>query len=237
MNIEVLFEDADLLAINKPAGVLSVPDRWDKEKENLVAILQSQRPGQYLANVHRLDRNTSGTFLLAKNTEAFRRVARQLRERSTRKLYLALVLGDVVAPERVIELPIGPHPKRAGLVRIDERNGKPARSIVRLKEKFRGFAFVEVEIESGRQHQVRVHCQAIGHPLVGDADYGGRPLLLSQIKRKYRLKEGREERPLMGRPALHAASLTLAAPPLTITAPMPKDFTVSLKYLRMFAGM
>ncbi len=256
MNIGVLFEDADLLAVNKPAGVLSVPDRWDKSKENLVALLQSERPGQYLANVHRLDRNTSGTFLLAKNAEAFRRVVRQLRERSTRKLYLALVHGDFIcratapvaddsltageAPalqsnSRVIDLPIGPHPKRPGLVRIDERAGKPARSIVRLKEKFCGYALVEVEIETGRQHQVRVHCQAIGHPLVGDADYGGQPLLLSQLKRKYKAKEGEPERPLMGRPALHAASLTLTSPPVTIAAPLPKDFTVSLKYLGKFA--
>jgi RluA family pseudouridine synthase len=236
MNLEVLFEDADLLAVNKPAGMLSVPDRWDKTKENLVALLQAERPGQYLANVHRLDRNTTGTFLLAKNTEAFRRIVRQLRERSTRKLYLALVHGDFTEQERVVDLPIGPHPKHPGLVRIDERAGKPARSFVRLKERFRGFAFIEVEIESGRQHQVRVHCQAVGHPLVGDADYGGHPLLLSQIKRKYKAKEGEEERPLMGRPALHAASLTLASPPLTITAPLPKDFNVALKYLRMFAA-
>jgi 23S rRNA-/tRNA-specific pseudouridylate synthase len=114
MNIEVLFEDADLLAVNKPAGVLSVPDRWDKSKDSLVAVLQAQRPGQYLANVHRLDRNTSGTSLLAKNPEAFRRVAHQLRERSTRKLYLALVHGDFTEQERVIGLPIGPHPKRTG---------------------------------------------------------------------------------------------------------------------------
>ncbi len=229
---EILFEDADLLAVDKPAGLLSVSDRWDKEKENLVAMLQAERPGQYLTNVHRLDRNTTGVFLLAKNEEAFRRVTLQFRE-----LYLALVLGDVTEQERVIDLPIGPHPRLRGFSRIDEKNGKPARSIVRVKERFRGYALVEVEIESGRQHQVRVHCQHIGHPLVGDADYGGRPLLLSQIKRKYRLKEGREERPLMGRPALHAASLTLPTPPVTITSPLPKDFTVSLKYLRMFAGM
>jgi len=234
---EILFEDADLLAVNKPAGLLSVPDRWDKEKENLVEMLQTARPGQQIANVHRLDRNTTGVFLLAKTEEAFRRVTLQFREHQTRKLYLALVHGDIAEQERVIDLPIGPHPKMVGISRIDEKHGKPARSIVRVKERFRGYTLIEVEIESGRQHQVRVHCQHIGHPLVGDADYGGRPLLLSQIKRKYRLKEGREERPLMDRPALHAASLTLPVPPVTITAPLPKDLTVALKYLRMFAVM
>ena len=236
MNIEVLFEDADLLAVNKPAGLLSVPDRWDKEKANLVTLLQAERPGQYIANVHRLDRNTTGIFLLAKNPDAFRRIARQLREHETRKLYLALVHGDVTEQERVIDQPISSHPKRRGLVRIDPR-GKPARSTVRVRERFRGYALVEVEIESGRQHQVRIHCQHIGHPLVGDADYDGRPLLLSQLKRKYKPKEDEPERPLMGRPALHAASFTLAAPPVTITSPLPKDFEVALKYLRKFAAV
>lgn len=233
---DVLYEDDGLLALNKPASLLAVPDRWDKEKDNVVALIQAARPNHYLANVHRLDRNTTGVFLLAKSPDAFRSLARQLREHQTRKLYLALVHGDVTEQERVIDQPIGHHPRHPGFSRIDSR-GKPARSTVRVQERFRGYALVEVEIESGRQHQVRVHCQFIGHPLVGDADYGGRPLLLSQLKRKYKAKEGEEERPLMARPALHAASITLAAPAVTITAPLPKDFEVALKYLRKFAGM
>ncbi len=235
MKIEALYEDAALLAVNKPAGLLAVPDRWDKAKDNLVALLQAERPGQHLANVHRLDKNTSGVFLLAKNADAFRRLARQFRQRQTRKLYLALVHGDINGRERVIDQPIAPDRKRPGFSRIDSR-GKSACSLLRVREQFRGFALVEVEIESGRHHQVRVHCQQIGHPLVGDPDYGGKPLLLSQLKRGYKMKPGEPERPLMARPALHAASVVLVEPSVTITAPLPKDFEVALKYLRKFAA-
>lgn len=228
----VIYEDADLVALDKPAGLLSVPDRWDKAKPNLFAMLQAARPGQYLANVHRLDRDTTGVFLLAKSRDAFRRVVRQLRERQTRKIYLALAHGD--AQPQVIDLPIGPDHRRVGHSRIAPKHGQPARSIVRVRELFHGCRLLEVEIESGRLHQVRVHLQAAGHPLVGDADYGGRPLLLSQLKRGYKAKPGEPERPLLNRPALHAESLTLPEPPLTITAPLPKDLEVALKYLRRF---
>lgn len=231
--LDVLYEDAGLLALNKPAGLLAVPDRWDKAKDNLMGLLQAARPGHYLANVHRLDRQTTGVFLVAKSRDAFRSLTRQLRERQTRKLYVALVHGD--ATGQVIDLPIGPHPKLVGRSRVDHKNGKPARSTVRVLEHFHGYTLIEVEIETGRQHQVRVHCHAVGHPLVGDADYGGGPLLLSQLKRKYKPKDGEVERPLISRPALHAGSVTLADPPVTITASLPKDFEVSLKYLRRFA--
>lgn len=230
----ILLETDDLLAVNKPAGLLAVPDRWDKTKPNLFSLLQAARPGPYLANVHRLDRNTTGVFLLVKNREAFRALVRQFRERQTRKVYRALVHGD--ATECTIDLPIGSDHRRPGYSRIDQKHGKPARSTVHVSESFYGYALLEVEIETGRLHQVRVHLQAVGHPLVGDADYGGAPLLLSQLKHRYKAKEDEEERPLLARPALHAGSVTLREPPVTITAPLPKDFGVALKYLRKFAA-
>jgi RluA family pseudouridine synthase len=231
--IDVLWEDAGLLAVNKPAGLLCVPDRWDKAKVNLMGLLAAERPDQYLANVHRLDRDTTGVFVVAKTRDAFRNIVQQLRDRQTRKLYVALVRGD--AREQVIDLPIGPSSRQPGHSRIDHKHGKPARSTVRILERFYGYTLLEVEIESGRLHQVRVHLQAVGHPLVGDPAYGGAPLLLSQLKRKYKVKDGEEERPLLARPALHAGSVTFLEPPVTITAPLPKDFTVALKYLRRFA--
>lgn len=234
MKLEVLYEDSDLLAVNKPAGLLAVPDRWDKSKENLVALLQAERPRQYLSNVHRLDRDTSGVFLLAKNSDCFRRLTLQFREQQIHKWYWALVHGEFEHESLLVDEPIGPDRHRPGCSRLD-RHGKPARSLLRPLKRFRGYTWMEVETESGRLHQVRVHCQAVGHPLVGDTEYGGAPLFLRSLKRGYKAKANEPERPLIARPALHAARLTLCDPPLTITAPLPKDLRVALKYLEKFA--
>jgi RluA family pseudouridine synthase len=237
--IEVLYEDDDLMAINKRVGLLVAPDRWDKKKENVMGLLQATQPAQYLANVHRLDKNTSGVFLLAKNKPALVKLVRQFSARTTHKTYAALIHGAPLDDTTTIDLPISPHFKRAGLSRIDRKAGKPAMTIARVAERFPYHTLLNIELHTGRLHQVRVHLQAIGCPLVGDADYGGEPLLLSQIKPKYKAKDGEVERPLLDRPALHAEELTVQQPttnePVTIRAPWPKDLTVAVKYLRMFA--
>ncbi len=234
-DIEILHEDDGLLAVNKPAGLLAVPDRFDKAKANLFDLLRANRVGQYLGNVHRLDRHTSGVMIFAKTSDAYRQLTAQFRERQTRKVYATIYQGRPA--DQVIDRPIGERPDRPGYSRIDEKNGKPARSRVRVREEFRGYAWLEVEIETGRPHQIRVHLQAIGHPLMGDADYGGAPLRLSDLKPGYKPKPGVEERPLLARPALHAAAVTLVQPALTIRAPLPKDIEVALRYLRRFSAV
>ena len=240
-SIEILHEDESLLVANKPAGLLAVPDRFDKDKPDLVSLLQAARPNERLTNVHRLDLNTSGVFVLAKKQDAFRELVRQFRERETKKIYAALVRGTPGISPLTVDLPIGRHPKRPGLARIDHNRGSEARSVINVRERFRGYALLEVVIETGRMHQIRVHVQAIGCPLVGDPDYGGAPLLLSQFKAGYKGKEEEVERPLLDRPALHAERLTLTQPStgqsLTLEAPWPKDLTVALKQLRKFAGL
>ena len=234
--IEILHEDDDLVVLNKPAGLLAVPDRYDKNRPNLVSLLEAARPGEWLANVHRLDFNTSGVFVVVKRQEAFRELARQFRDRETKKQYVAIAQRIPLESPLTIDLPIGPHPKVRGLARIDHGRGSAARTIVEIQERYRGYSLLKVMIETGRMHQVRVHLQAVGCPLVGDADYGGAPLLLSQIKRKYKPKEDEAERPLLDRPALHAEQLAFVHPttgaPLTIVAPWPKDLTLAVKYLR-----
>jgi RluA family pseudouridine synthase len=234
--VEILYEDDALLALNKPVGLLVTPDRWNKQREHLVALLAIARPGQYLANAHRLDFNTGGVLLFAKTKPALVHLVRQFNDRTTRKKYVALVHG---MPEKLtIELPLAPHPKRPGLMRVAQ-DGKPAATRVQITERYRRHTLLEVELLTGRQHQIRVHLRAIGCPLVGDADYGGAPLLLSQLKRDYKTKDGEVERPLLARPALHAEELTLAHPvtgeSLTVRADWPHDFEVAVKYLRRYS--
>jgi 23S rRNA-/tRNA-specific pseudouridylate synthase len=211
---ENLFEDDSFLVVNKPAGLLAVPDSFDKSKPNLFSMLHAERPGQWLANVHRLDVNTTGVFVSAKSPEAFR----QFQRRVAGKFYVALVQG---APEPAT---------------IDRRiDGKDARTITRVREQFRGCALLDVEIQTGRTHQIRIHLQMTGTPVVGDMDYGGAPLLLSQLKRDYKVTG--VEKPLLDRPALHAERLTLRDPDHTFEAPWPKDLTVAVKYLRKYARL
>jgi RluA family pseudouridine synthase len=236
-NLEILFEDDFLLALNKPAGLLVTPDRWDKQRDNLMGLLATARPGQYLANVHRIDFNTTGVLLLAKTKPALVNMVRQFNDRQTRKTYIGLVHG--LPSQLTIELPIGPNPKRLGLSRIDLKNGKPSTTIATVTERYRRHTLLQVNLLTGRQHQIRVHFQAVGCPLVGDADYGGGPLLLSEIKRGYKVKDGAVERPLLYRPALHAEQLTLAHPvtgeSLTIRADWPRDLELAVKYLRRYS--
>jgi RluA family pseudouridine synthase len=248
--LEILHEDDLLLAVNKPPGLLIAPDRWDKNRPNLMTLLQTAiRDGQpwtrerhltYLANVHRLDIGTSGVLLLAKTRETLVHLAQQFFHHTPEKHYLALTEGILPGPELLIDQPIGQNPHQPGKCRIDPRNGKPAQTRIQLLERFRHHSLVDAELLTGRQHQVRVHLQFTGCPLIADPDYGsGKPLLLSQIKPGYKAT-AHGERPLIGRPALHAWRLKVQHPgtgaTIAIEAPAPDDFILALKYLRRFAA-
>jgi len=248
--VPILREDDSLLAITKPAGLLTSPDRYDKERPNLMAALHRgirervvwarEHKLRYLANVHRLDADTSGVLLLAKSKEALSNLAGQFVRRQTKKIYLALVPGVPEPPEQTIEKRIAPHPTREGLFVARTHQGKEAITKFAVIESFRRYALLRIELLTGRTHQIRVHLKSIGHGIVGDALYGtGVGVLLSDLKRGYKSSKRHEEKPLMGRLALHAERLTIAHPvtkhPLEIVAPLPKDFEVTLKYLRKFA--
>lgn len=250
--IPVVFEDDALLAIAKPSGLLTSPDRYDKERPNLMALLHAgikdkavwarEHQLTYLANVHRLDFETSGLLLLAKTREALSHLAGQFVQRQTRKIYLAIVHGEPTPWEQTIDKRIGPHPTQENLFVARTHVGKDAVTQIKVLETFRQHALVQAEPLTGRTHQVRVHLKSIGHIIVADALYGSPDgIFLSQLKRGYKYSKQEPERPLIGRLALHAERLTIRHPvtnqPLELVAPLPRDFEVALKYLRKFSKL
>jgi len=222
MMIPVLFEDDDLLIIMKPAGIQMHPA--GKDMEGTVANwIASTRPEMLSVGddpsrpgiVHRLDRNTSGVVVLAKNKESFRMLQNLFRSRRIRKTYLALVTGNVAEKTGVIKYPLG---NRTGTLRrlaiMDGSCPRGARSAIteyRLKTRYTKYDLLEVSPKTGRTHQIRAHFAAIGHPVLGDRLYGGR-----RMKRA-----GMPERQL-----LHAASIAFLfdGENRSFEAPLPSDF-------------
>jgi 23S rRNA pseudouridine955/2504/2580 synthase/23S rRNA pseudouridine1911/1915/1917 synthase len=189
--------------------------------------------------VHRLDRDTSGVLIMAKSSSVHAALSQQFEHRKVLKTYLALVAGQGIRAEGMIRLPIGPHPQRPGMMAIQRHHGKAALTRYTAIERFRGYTLLDVRPRTGRSHQIRVHAQAIGHPLAIDPLYGSsEPLLLSALKPSYRPKAGTEEHPLMTRLTLHAQALQLMHPTrgemLTWVAPLPKDFAAVLRNLRRY---
>lgn len=233
-DVHILFEDASLLVVEKPPGMLSIPERFDPLKENLLGKLR-QIYGQVLV-VHRLDRETSGLMCFARTEEAHRNLSIQFTERQVDKYYLALVDGRPLPPTGTIDKPIGPHPSIAGKMAISPL-GKPALTLYRVLDTYRSFSLVEANIKTGRTHQIRVHLNSIGHPLAVDPLYGKRAfLLLSEIKlRNFHLGKYAEEKPLIQRLTLHAWRLGLNHPVhgerLEVESPLPKDFRALLSQL------
>jgi 23S rRNA pseudouridine1911/1915/1917 synthase len=248
--IPVLFEDAHLLALDKPAGLLTSPDRNDPLRPNLMKLLHDgiaagkswakEHGLSHLMNAHRPDAETSGVILLAKTKPLLVQLANLFGLGKPARHHLALVHGAPGKEHFEINQKLALHPTRPGLMRVDAKLGKRSQTMVQVLERFSGYTLLQCQPLTEREHQIRIHLRHAGLPIVGDALYGGRPLLLSWIKRNYRLKEGKTERPLMARAALHAEQLSLVHPitgePLAITAPWPKDLTVAVKYLRLFAG-
>ncbi|MCE2503512.1 MAG: RluA family pseudouridine synthase [Chlorobi bacterium] len=233
----LLYKDEAILVFNKAAGIATIPERHDDRKS--LRALAAKEFGR-LWTVHRIDKDTSGVVLFARNPEAHRLLNEQFRERKTEKKYLAVVQGMMSEEEMHVDIPLATDPGRSGKIR-PSADGKESVTILRRLELFQGFMLIEAQPLTGRQHQIRVHCRAVGLPLLVDRLYGGREAFyLSSIKRKYR-KSGREERPLIDRHTLHATSLTVVHPvennPCTFEAEVPKDFRALLRQLRKFRGL
>jgi RluA family pseudouridine synthase len=237
--VKILYEDEALLVLNKPAGLPVIPERFHLDWSCLQSIANEQL-GSRVFVVHRIDLETSGVVLFAKHAEAHRELCRQFAAHEVEKKYWALVQGEVQNDEQTIDLPLSPHPKKPG-VTIVSKQGKPALTHCRVLERFRGYTWVELKPQSGRQHQIRVHLKAIGHPLLVDKLYANtEALFLSALKSNYRKKEGEAEMPLIRRLTLHALALRVFHPAnkegITFTAEAPKDFSSTLKHLRKYAA-
>jgi RluA family pseudouridine synthase len=244
----ILYRDEHLLAIDKPAGMPSVRERWSDADSALVVVwdlLRADDPDAPKPRVvHRLDKETSGVLLFATSLPASRALSRQFRDREVEKTYTAIVLGTPPEEEGRIEVLIEEDPKRPGRVTIGHR-GKESVTDWRRAEAFHGYSRLEVRPRTGRTHQIRVSLMHLGYPLLVDPKYGGRPaFLLSEIKRGYKHKKGRPELPLCARVSLHAERIELDHPVtgerVEVSAETPKDLLLSLKYLRRYrplAGM
>jgi len=237
LKIEILHQDDHLVVINKPANLLTVPDRYIADIPNVVHLL-GKKLGDPIIAVHRLDKPTSGCLVVARTPEAHRELNRQFQDREVDKVYHAIVEGQPADEETEVDEPIARNPGKMGAMMVSNK-GKHALTIFKPMEKFgHQFSFVGVQIFTGRTHQIRVHLAYAGYPLMVDPYYGKREeFLLSEIKgRRYNLKRDKEERPLLSRVPLHASRLAFNHPEtgerMEFEAKMPKDMRATLNQLR-----
>lgn len=227
-----IFENDEFIVLNKPSGLLSIPDREGKET-SLKKLLQEKYTNIY--TVHRLDKDTSGIIVFAKTEAAHKHLSREFEERRTEKIYTGLVIGVPAEKKATIDAPIMEHPVKKGTMVIN-RKGKESLTDYEVLEEFGAYAWLQFRIYTGRTHQIRIHMKDAGHPIVCDEIYGdGKPLLLSSIKFNYKLsKNEEEERPILNRLALHASTLGFKGSDNTqynFEAPVPKDLRASLQQL------
>lgn len=234
--LPILFESPDFLAIDKPAGLAVIPGR--DGSESLIENLRAQFDPNLLL-VHRLDKDTSGVLLLARNREAQRHASAQFQANTVAKQYLALVAGKPSESSGKIVAAIGAHPTKKLRMAVLAHGGRPAETHWQIEQAFRRHTLLRVFPKTGKTHQIRVHLAHIGLPLAIDLIYNPRagPIKLSDFKRDYRPKD-REERPLIKRVPLHAAQLTFVdreGVTRTIESPLPKDFRSVLNMLGKYS--
>ena len=243
--LEVLYRDEHVIAVDKPAGLASEPERWNAEAGSVAGSLlplagQEADAGEdcRLRLLHRLDKDTSGCLLAAKHIEAERALRGDFERGEVCKEYLAIVDGELPTlgdEEMLIDDPIAPDARRTGRMCIHAK-GKPSQTYVAAEQRFQGFTLVRCRPVTGRTHQIRVHLAFAGFPLMVDRFYGRRDtLMLSEIKRGYRAKKGSSERPLIDRLTLHAERIQWNDPGgaglRSVQSPLPTDLTRTLKQL------
>ncbi len=251
--LNIIHEDDDIIVINKPAGIIVHPARGNTHGTIANALAfhlasaQSEedeedrdtkfpdalgefRPGI----VHRLDRNTTGVMILAKNDVAQWKIAKQFHDRQVEKSYLAIVHGTPDLTRDRVNAPLGIHPKIRERYSIRPETGKEAITFYEVLESFRGFSLLKLTPKTGRTHQIRVHLSYIKHPVVADDMYGGKPVYPWQLKNA----EPAPEDPIISRCALHASTIAFTHPTtkkiVRFEAPLPDDMQRLLDLLRKY---
>jgi len=238
--LAIRYEDADLIVVDKPAGMVVHPAAGNRRGTLVQALLHhwpqleggsdAARPGI----VHRLDKDTSGLLVVAKNERAHVRLAAALQSRQVRREYTALVWGAVRSSGR-IDAPIGRDPVQRQRMSVKSRRGKPAVTHFRTLERFAFTTLLAVRLDTGRTHQIRVHMASLGNPVFGDAAYGGRNSRLTRLAPGLRVQAGRALQS-MPRQALHATRLSFQHPvtgvDVAFESPLPGDFSATLAMLR-----
>jgi 23S rRNA pseudouridine1911/1915/1917 synthase len=248
MDVEILYEDDDIVAVNKPPGLVAHPAPGHFEKTLVNAMLYHCKQLSDVAGtlrmgiVHRLDKETSGIMVMAKNNRAHEGMAIQFRDRTLQKEYLAIAEGELRFDSDLIDLPLGRHFRDKKKFAVVFGAGKESKSHYSVLERFDGFTLVEVAPKTGRTHQIRVHLQSLGHPVICDGYYGfrrrlrRRELLPSEVAETMTSEQLDEI--LINRQALHAHRLTFTHPisgqTIALHAQMPHDMQSVLDVLRQY---
>ncbi len=246
LEVEIIYEDEEIIVINKPVGMVVHPAKGHFTGTVVNALLSKithiggssdrLRPGI----VHRLDKDTSGVMVIAKTERAVRSLSRQIQERTMKRIYLAVVWGNLPKSKGTIEAPIGRHPIDRKRMTITPFNSKPAITHYKVKERFMELAsLLEVHLDTGRMHQIRVHMEYLGHPVVGDPTYSGREYRkIFRVVPSLYAKQVEEILNLIQRQALHAYKLILEHPTkdvrMEFEAKLPEDMDALMNYLYTF---
>lgn len=223
----ILFENEDYIVINKPPYFSTLEDRH--ESQNILHLAKMYTP--YAQVCHRLDKETSGCLIIAKHPEAYRHAAIQFEDRKIDKTYHAVVDGILEYDQTLVDRGIVATNK--GIARINKEGKQAVTYFTTLKTYF-AHSLIECKPVTGRLHQIRVHLAYLKSPICGDELYGGKPLYLSSLKKRFNLKKDTEESPIMQRVSLHAYAIGfkgLDGTPIVVKAPYPKDFAVLIKQL------
>ena len=232
----IIYEDENIVAVNKSSGISVSPDRWDPSLEHLDKLTAKFLGIEKIYTVHRIDKETSGLVVFAKNGETHKALSAAFENREAKKRYIAAVHGRPSWSETICDLPLVPNGNKLHQTIIDRYRGKKSLTAFRLLGSAGNYSILEAMPETGRTHQIRVHLAAMGHAVVCDEIYGKtKPVMLSAIKRGWRGNPA-EERPLLSRLGLHAAELSLPGY-ASLKAPLPRDMAALINQIEKASGV